>query len=83
MIFLLYTGTSALIIGDLCIDHLEIFPTSRKHRNIVQLCTINMLMRLSGRGSGARWKRESALGKVGNVCSWWGAGGGAGIELEE
>ena len=33
-------------------------------------------------GSGARWKRESALGKVGNVCSWWGAGGGAGLEQE-
>ena len=41
MTFLLYTGISALIIGDPCIDHLEIFPTSRKHRNILQLCTID------------------------------------------
>ena len=73
MIFLLYTGISALIIGDPCIDHLEIFPTSRKHRNILQLCTID---EAEWQGGGARWKRESALGKVGNVCSWWGGGGG-------
>ena len=41
MIFLLYTGIFALIIGYFCIDHLEMFPTSRKPRNLVQLCTID------------------------------------------
>ena len=39
MIFLLYTGTSALIIY-LCIS--SIFPTSRERRNIGHLCTENI-----------------------------------------
>ena len=67
MIFLLYTGISELII-------LRYF----QHPEYTEICSYVLLMRLSGRGGGARWKRESALGKVGNVCSWWGAGGGVG-----
>ena len=89
MIFLLYTGISALIIGDLCIDHLEIFPTSKKHRNIVQLCTINILMRLSGRGEWREVEERVSSGEGGErlqlVGSWrrsWsraGVGGGGGV----
>ena len=81
MIFLLYTGISALIIGDLCIDHLEIFPTSREHRNIVQLCTID---EAEWQGGVTRGGRESQLwGRWGTFAAGGGGGGGAGIEKKE
>ena len=35
------------VYWDLCIDHLHIFPTSREHRNIVQLCTRKVAALLS------------------------------------